>query len=426
MKSISKLISTFFTSFYNFHFILDNRSKMLSDRLSNVEHAPPDAIFGVSQKFNASPLKEKYLLSVGVYRTEESQPHVFSAVREAESRIHHKYSKDYLPMTGCPTFLRAARQLLFTNELLDKYGDRIGSVQSCAGTGALYLCSRFAKKFLNNPKVLLSNPMWPNYRLIFGDNGHEIGLYPWLKQDCTLDIDGFCEALEKAPRNCLVVIQVCAHNPTGVDPTPDQWQIIYRVAKECGHLLCFDFAYMGFASGDINVDAQPVRDYLEWGIPFLCCFSFSKCMGLYGERIGVCHAFCSSKTDAENVRSQIALLGRETWSVCPQNGSYIAAEVLQDEELHRKWIEELQCISGRIRNIRAKLCDLLEEKTGRSWEFLRKQRGMFAHTGLTPEQVDKLADQGVFIPRSGRVSIPALNNNNVEFIANAIAAAVAD
>ena len=398
---------------------------MLFETLSNIKHAPGDPIFGVQKRYDASPLKEKYTLSVGVYRTEEGLPYVFPAVREAEARIHHRYSKDYLPMVGCPYFINGARDLLFTSEILAKHGDRIASCQSLAGTGALYMVARFAHKHLKPAKVLLSDPMWPNYRLIFGENGNEVMLYPWIKNGL-LDLDGFLHTLDEAPKGSLVVLQVCAHNPTGVDPSHEQWKKIYQCVKDNQHIICFDFAYMGFASGDIDEDARPVREFIDWNIPFFVCFSFSKCMGLYGERIGCCHYVGSNPTEAENVRSQFAQIGRQTWSVCPQNGSYIAAEILHDKELRSKWIQELKEISGRIISIRSKLCDLLEEKTGRSWEFLRKQKGMFAYSGLTPQQVEKLEKEGVFIPSSGRISVPAINNSNVEFIAQAIANVIAE
>ncbi|OHT02754.1 aminotransferase, classes I and II family protein [Tritrichomonas foetus] len=385
-----------------------------------VEQAPPDAIFGVATKYNASPLKEKALLSVGVYRTEDAKPYVFPSVSKAEDNIIHKFSKDYLPMNGYAPFVTAARELLWTKELLEDYGDKIGSVQSCAGTGALYLVSRFASKFLKVPKVLLSNPMWPNYRQIFGENGNEIATYQWIKNG-ELDLDGFLSSIKEQPNGCLLVVQACAHNPTGVDPTESDWDKIFEVAKEKKHIICFDYAYMGFGSGDIDQDSAIVRKYLKMGEQFFCCFSFSKCMGLYGERIGCCHAICSNKKEAAAVTSQLALFGRQSWSVCPQNGAYIVTEILNNPELKQQWISELKLCGKRIIQIRQKLCDLLEAKTGKSWEFLRKQKGMFAYTGLSVKQVEMLAEEGVFIPNSGRISIPALNSSNVEFVAQAIA-----
>ncbi|KAH0792732.1 aminotransferase, classes I and II family protein [Histomonas meleagridis] len=389
----------------------------------SVQAPPPDPIFGVSEKFNASPLTRKYSLTVGVYRTEEGKPYTFPAVAKAEDIILHKYSKDYLPMKGYAPFVEEARKVLWGEEVLSKYGPQIASVQSCAGTGALFLTSKFCKMHLNIPKVLLANPSWPNYKQIFGEFGHELGFFPWLKGN-RLDIEGIVQSLREFPEGCLVVLQVVANNPTGTDPTTSEWHQIFDIVNEKHHIILFDFAYMGFASGDAETDCQIVREYAKMGRQFFVAFSFSKCMGLYGERIGCCHAVCSTKEEAAAVSGQLARIGRMSWSVPPENGAYIAHEVLSNPELHKEWLEELHEISMRVIELRKKLCQLLEEKTGKDWKFICEQHGMFAFTFLTPEQVGKLANEGVFIPNSGRVTIPALNSENIEFVADAIAKAI--
>jgi len=180
---------------------------------------------------------------------------------------------------------------------------------------------------------------------------------------------------------------------------------------------------MGFASGNMDTDAAVVREYAKSGHQFFVTFSFSKIMGLYAERIGCLHVVAGNAVEAKNVVSQLAVENRRTISNCPQNGALIATTLLSDPALKAQWIEELNSVTKRIIDIRGKFADLLEQKTpGKSWEHIRKQHGMFALTGLTPEQVTKLGDeQGVFLPQNGRVSIPALNNSNVDAIAQAIA-----
>ena len=393
----------------------------MSSIFAEVPEAPADAIFGVKVKYDASTVPNKQLLSVGVYRTDDGKPYVFNAVKKAEERNLHKYSKDYLPMNGDPVFVEAARNLLwkdFPKDILD----RIASLQSCAGTGGLYLISQFAKTHLKVPKVYLSNPHWANYKAIFGQ--HEQALYPWAK-NCVLDLEGCLNAIKNAEEGSLIVLQACAHNPTGVDPTPEEWKQILGACDERKLIVAFDFAYMGYASGDMDQDAAVVREYAKTGHKFFCSFSFSKCMGLYGERVGCLHAVCATPEEAKCVRSQLAVIGRRTWSVCPQNGSYIAAAVLNDPELRKEWVDELKQITGRIIQIREKFVSLLEQKSGQSFDFIRKQKGMFALTGLSVDEVKLLADEGVFIPNNGRISIPALNTSNVEFVAQAVANVVA-
>jgi aspartate/tyrosine/aromatic aminotransferase len=392
----------------------------MSELFNKVPQAPPDAIFGVAVKFRNSPLQKKALLSVGVYRTEEGKPYVFPAVAKAEDKIIHNFPKDYLPMEGHGPFVKVARELLWA-DLLPSMGERIASIQSCAGTGALFQIAKLAKDHLHFPKVLLSNPNWPNYNAIFGGVGHQLDYYPWAK-NCEIDMEGALAKFNSAPDGCLVILQACAHNPTGIDPTPEQWDAIFATLAAKNHTILFDFAYMGYASGDIDVDAEAVRKFATMGRNFFVSFSFSKSMGLYGERIGCVHAVCSTKTEADAVASQMATVARGTYSVPPQNGALIAAEVLGCPTLKAQWIEELKVISKRVIDIRGKFVDHLNAITGTSWEFIRKQKGMFALTGLTPEEVTKLGErEGVFIPQNGRVTIPALNNSNVEFVAQAIA-----
>lgn len=393
----------------------------MSTIFGSVPEAPADAIFGVKVKFDACKLSEKHLLSVGVYRTAEGKPYVFKSVSKAEERILNKFNKDYLPMNGDPKFVDSARELLWGEEILNKIGENIGSIQSCAGTGGLFMISSIAKHYLKVPKVLISNPMWPNHRSIFEGEGNEIGLYPWAK-NCVLDLEGCISGLLSAPEGCLVLLQACAHNPSGVDPTPEQWKLILNAIDERKHIVAFDYAYMGYGSGDINIDSEVIRNYALNNHKFFVAYSFSKSMGLYGERVGCLHIVTDSKIEANNVISQCANVGRRSYSVCPQHGSYIVTTVLNDLELRKEWLEELKIICKRIIDIREEFVQLLENKTKQNFDYIRNQRGMFALTGLTVEEVKILGEiEGVFIPNNGRISVPALNPSNVEFIAQAVA-----
>ncbi|CAN7082039.1 unnamed protein product [Brassica oleracea var. botrytis] len=97
----------------------------------------------------------------------------------------------------------------------------------------------------------------------------------------------------------------CAHNPTGTDPTPEQWAKIADVIQEKNHIPFFDVAYQGFASGSLDEDATSVRLYAERGMEFFVAQSYSKNLGLYAERIGAINVVCSSADAATRVRSQL-------------------------------------------------------------------------------------------------------------------------
>lgn len=390
----------------------------------NIPECPGDPIFGVAAKFMASKLNPKEVLGVGVYRDEQGKPHVFDAVRKAETKILHKFNKEYMPMTGDPNFVKAARELLW-GPVLNQVGDRIASSQTIAGTGAVYTAAMLVKKQLHVPEVLVSDPTWPNYYALFGEMGFKMNHYRYAK-DCKLNFSGMIEDLKNAPEGCLVVFQACAHNPTGIDPNAEQWKEIMQVVNQKKHIPLFDFAYMGYASGNTDKDAEFIRNLATTGTNFFVAFSFSKCMGLYGERVGCLHAVTSSPQEAKCVNSQFGRISRFTFSVCPQNGSHIASTVITDPEIRKLWEKELNDVTKRVIDIRNKLVDKLETKTKMSWDFIRQQKGMFAFTGLSKTECDILADkEGLFLPDNGRISIPALNNRNVDFCAQAIANVVA-
>ncbi|XXG84753.1 hypothetical protein AAC387_Pa10g2206 [Persea americana] len=74
-----------------------------------------------------------------------------------------------------------------------------------------------------------------------------------------------------APDGSFVVLHGCAHNPTGIDPTPEQWEKIADVIQEKNHIPFFDVAYQGFASGSLDEDASSVRSFVSRGLE--CCQS---------------------------------------------------------------------------------------------------------------------------------------------------------
>lgn len=60
------------------------------------------------------------------------------------------------------------------------------------------------------------------------------------------------------PEKSVILLHACAHNPTGVDPSKDQWAEISSLIKKRNIFPFIDMAYQGFASGDIVKDAYAV------------------------------------------------------------------------------------------------------------------------------------------------------------------------
>lgn len=62
--------------------------------------------------------------------------------------------------------------------------------------------------------------------------------------------------------------------------------VVSIVLQAKNHFPFFDMSYQGFASGDLNKDAQALRIFFEDGHLIGCAQSFSKIMTLYGHKVG--------------------------------------------------------------------------------------------------------------------------------------------
>lgn len=227
---------------------------------------------------------------------------------------------------------------------------------------------------------------------------------------------------QAATRGATVLLHACAHNPTGVDPSIEQWKEIAAVCKDRGLFCLFDSAYQGFASGDPAVDAASIRLFASEKIPLLVCQSYSKNFGLYNERAG-CLLVCGVTPEvATNSVSQLKILIRACYSNPPAHGAQIVATVLSDPVLESSFYADLQVMSGRIKAQRAALLAALTERgTPGTWDHITKHIGMFTFTGLSPEQVDVMVEKHhIYMLRNGRISMCGLSERTVPLLADAI------
>lgn len=238
-------------------------------------------------------------------------------------------------------------------------------------------------------------------------------------------------AIEQAPSGSILILHACAHNPTGVDPTHDQWIELSKIIRAKKHFPFFDCAYQGFASGDLEHDAWAVRYFVSQGFELCVAQSFAKNFGLYGERAGAFHFVTGPGPDASNtiarIGSQLAILQRSEISNPPAYGARIASMVLNEPTLFAEWEDDLRTMSGRIKEMRAVLRGKLEELNGKegSWRHITDQIGMFSFTGLNEKQVLKIReDAHVYMTKNGRISMAGLNRGNVEYVAKAMDKAV--
>lgn len=360
---------------------------------------------------------------VGAYRDDKGKPYVLPSVRKAEDKvITAKLNKEYAGITGVPDFTSAAAKLAYGKDSTAL--DRTAITQSISGTGALRIGAAFLARFYPGAKTIyIPNPSWANHAAVFKDSGMAVEKYRYYNKDTIgLDFDGMVADIKAAPKGSAFLLHACAHNPTGVDPTPDQWKAIEAAIKEGDHYAFFDMAYQGFASGDINRDAFAVRYFVEQGHNPCLAQSFAKNMGLYGERIGAFSIVCESAEEKKRVDSQIKILVRPLYSNPPVHGARIAAEILNNPDLYNEWLVEVKGMADRIIKMRALLKDNLEKLGSKhDWSHITSQIGMFAYTGLTPEQMTTLAEKhSVYATKDGRISVAGITSENVGRLAEAI------
>jgi aspartate/tyrosine/aromatic aminotransferase len=301
---------------------------------------------------------------------------------------------------------------------------RLAIVQSLSGTGALRIGAEFiATHFPKGTKVYISNPTWANHVNIFQKAGLQTLTYTYFdNRTCGLDFEGMKRDLEQAPDGSVILLHACAHNPTGVDPTLDQWEELATLFQKKRHFPFFDNAYQGFATGDIDHDGKSFRLFAERGFQYLLAQSFAKNMGLYSERVGTLSAVCSNEQTAEAVLSQLKTIIRAVYSNPPRNGAYIVYKVLSDPELRRMWEEEVRMMSERIKEMRHLLFNELKKLgTPGTWDHIVSQIGMFSYTGLSVAETESLKKEfHIYMIGQGRASMAGFTRSNVGYVAKAI------
>lgn len=389
-----------------------------------VQTAPPDPILGLTEAFKSDPNSEKINLTVGVYQDETGKSPVFEAVQRAEEILTRETSgKGYLPINGHPDYLGHCQALVFGegNEMIQT--GCLASAHTPGGTGGLRLAGDFIRRSLGLRTVWVSNPTWANHKGIFTAAGLDIKTYPYYDPETHgLNLEGMITVLEDIPENDVVLLHACCHNPTGVDPTDDDWETIAKVCKERRLLPLIDFAYQGFARGWVD-DAVAIRAFSEYGMEFIVCSSFSKNFGLYQDRVGAMHVVAKNADEAARILSQLKVIVRTNYSNPPAHGSAIVSTILNDTELRQLWEEELKTIRSRINSARGDFVAGLE-KAGvpGDFSFIREQKGMFSFSGLNEETVEKLRqDHSIYIVKSGRINVAGINDNNVDKLCRAIA-----
>jgi L-aspartate aminotransferase apoenzyme (EC 2.6.1.1) len=391
----------------------------------SISAAPADPILGLADLFRADDRPNKINLGIGVYKDETGKTPVLTSVKKAEQYLlENETTKNYLSIDGLADFARCTQELLFGKENALISAGRACTAQTPGGTGALRVAADFLATQTNVKRVWVSNPSWPNHKNVFNAAGLEVYDYQYYDAAThSLDFDGMLASLQEAQAGDVVLFHGCCHNPTGIDPTADQWQQLAQLSLEKGWLPLFDFAYQGFARG-LDEDAEGLRIFAASHQELIVASSYSKNFGLYNERVGALTLVAATADVAKTAFSQVKYSIRANYSNPPSHGAAVVATILGNDALRTIWVQELTDMRQRIQRMRQLFVNTLAEKGAqRDFSFIIKQNGMFSFSGLTKDQVVRLREEfGVYAVNSGRVNVAGMTPDNMSALCEAIVA----
>ncbi|MCG5073617.1 amino acid aminotransferase [Paraburkholderia tagetis] len=389
----------------------------------HIDAYPGDPILSLNENFQKDPRQNKVNLSIGIYFDDDGRLPVMEAVHEAEAAILAEPGpKPYLPMAGFAQYRDAVQALVFGAQCPSRAANRIATVQTLGGSGALKVGADFIKRYFPQSQVWVSDPTWENHRFIFERAGFVVNTYPYYDEATGgLKFEAMLSAIDALPAKSVVLLHACCHNPTGVDLDESQWAQLIDVLEKRDLLPFVDMAYQGFGAG-LDADAFAVRELGRRGVPALVANSFSKNFSLYGERCGGLHVICEDAAATDRVLGQLTGSVRSNYSNPPTHGAKIVTRVLTNPELKQSWETELAAMCERIARMRQAIHDgLSAHVSGEALSRYVKQRGMFTYTGLSADQVERLKEEfGVYILRSGRMCVAGLNEKNVSIVVDAV------
>lgn len=387
--------------------------------------APADPILGLTDIFRADARPNKINLGIGVYKDETGKTPVLTSVKKAEQYLlENETTKNYLGIEGIPAFASCTQELLFGKESPIVADRRARTAQTPGGTGGLRVAADFIANQTSAKRIWISNPSWPNHKNVFSAVGLEVLEYAYYDAaNHALDFDGLLNSLKQAQAGDVVLFHGCCHNPTGIDPTPEQWAQLAELSVANGWLPLFDFAYQGFANG-LEEDAQGLRIFAAKHKELIVASSYSKNFGLYNERVGACTIVAADAETADRAFSQVKAAIRANYSNPPSHGAAVVATILGNDALRAMWEQELTDMRQRIHRMRQLFVNTLQEKGAQQdISFIIQQNGMFSFSGLTKEQVLRLREEfGVYAVNSGRVNVAGMTPDNMAPLCEAIVA----
>jgi len=385
---------------------------------------PADPILGLLTQYREDSHPQKVDLGVGVYKDPTGVTPILSCVKKAEKfRLDTETTKVYIGPTGSPQFNTLMTELAFGAGHSAIIANRIRTVSTPGGTGALRVAGDFIKRCNPNAVLWVSDPTWANHIGLFEAAGITVKTYPYYDYDSkSLKFDEMLAALSQVSPDDVVLFHACCHNPSGMDLTTDQWDKVVALTKDQGFTPLIDMAYQGFGDG-VDIDAYGVRHMAAAVDNMILCSSCSKNFGLYRERIGSCSVIAKDANTANIAQSVLLYVVRCLYSMPPAHGAAIVETILGSKELTQEWLDELKVMRDRINGNRAILVDKLKANgVNRDFSFIARQKGMFSFLGVAPEQVARLQKEfSIYMVGSSRISIAGISEDNVDYLAQSIA-----
>ncbi|KPN75847.1 aspartate/tyrosine/aromatic aminotransferase [Shewanella sp. LC6] len=385
---------------------------------------PADPILGLLTQYREDTHPQKVDLGVGVYKDPAGNTPILNCVKKAEKfRLETETTKVYIGPTGSPLFNTLMTQLAFGSDHSAIIANRIRTVSTPGGTGALRVAGDFIKRCNPNAVLWVSDPTWANHTGLFEAAGITVKTYPYYDYDSkSLKFDEMLAALSQVSPDDVVLFHACCHNPSGMDLTTEQWDKVVALTKEQGFTPLIDMAYQGFGDG-VDIDAYGVRKMAAAVDNMILCSSCSKNFGLYRERIGSCSVIAKDANTANIAQSVLLYVVRCLYSMPPAHGAAIVETILGSKELTQEWLDELKVMRDRINGNRAILVEKLKANgVERDFSFIARQKGMFSFLGVNPEQVARLQKEfSIYMVGSSRISIAGISEDNVDYLAKSIA-----
>jgi aspartate/tyrosine/aromatic aminotransferase len=381
---------------------------------------PPDKILSLMELFRADPRAGKIDLGVGVYRDRQGQTPVLGVVKRAEAALHKaQNTKTYVGPAGDPRFVELVRDLAFGTDVPK---DRIRGVQTTGGAGALRLLAGLTARARPGAAVYVPDPTWINHIPLLLDAGLEVRPYRYYDADTgRVAIDEMLNDISRMGSGDVIILHGCCHNPTGADPSPDEWDLIAQAIAKSGVLPFVDLAYQGFGDG-LDEDAAATRHLARTLPEMLVAYSCSKNFGIYRERAGAAFVMGKSAAQSAIALAQLTVQSRIAYSMPPDHGAALVRDILSDPPAAAEWRADLEAMRLHVRSMRATLAAALSGLANGRFAGLERQKGMFSLLPLTQDQVVSLRENsGIYLVVDGRINLAGLAIDDIAVLKQALA-----